>query len=163
MALLVCALTLGLAASPQAPPDPIWRPATKEELKLVNPKSRPAKAKERAIFKCDFEALRTALKASPVWNSPGYRDKMTVVEFPWPDGTLVAFKVHRTPTDVGMIFEGHAVKEPAWKLEGHMISTMFDLTVRGLKPDLYVRVEIAAASSKRLYGSFFVNDSLERR
>jgi hypothetical protein len=156
MALLVCALTLGLAASPQTPPDPIWRPATKEELKLVNPKTRAARAKECTIFKCDLEALRAALKASPVWKSPGYRDKMTVVEFPWPDGTLVAFKVNHYPTEVGMLFDGIGVKNPEWILKGNMISTTFKISVNGPKIDGLVVIESVAPSSDRLYGSFFV-------
>lgn len=159
MALLVCALTLGLAASPQTPPDPIWRPATKEELKLVNPKTRAARSKERAFFKCDFDALRAALEACPIRNSAGYKDKMKVIAFPRPDGALVGYKIYRLPTDIGMLFEGYSVESNALRLKGRWNVTFFSVTIVGPASKEHVGIEVAAPSEYHIYGSYVIPES----
>jgi len=50
---LIVAMTLSGLGTPIPLDDPFWKPATKEELKLVNPKEQLVKAKQKAYFKCD--------------------------------------------------------------------------------------------------------------
>jgi len=151
---LIFAMTLSSSWSAIPLGDPIWRRASPSDLKLVSEKSIPAKAKEKAYFKCDLEGMRRALKSSPVWHSPGYLDRMSPIEFPWPDGTLVAFKVNHTPTEVGMLFEGVLAKDPAVKIKGQMTKTLVLAEIVG--PGLKIGIDIAAQSKHNLYGSFFV-------
>lgn len=152
---LIFAMTLSSSWSAIPLGDPFWTPATKEELKLVNPKERVVKAKQKAYFKCDFTALKAKLEKSPLRNSPEAKRNNYLVTFPWPDGELVAFSVNRVPNSYGFLFDGVSVKDSRVTIAGHVISDLLRATISGepLKHD--VRLGIAAPPELNLYGSYF--------
>lgn len=143
----------------QKPPlptsDAIWRPATKEELKLVSPKTRAFKAKERAFFKCDFKALEARLRKSPGVSTPEAKRGTYVVSFPMPDGKLQAFSVSHYPTEFGVNVEATA-PESGMTLRGRCGPTLIRVTISGPKLRFEIGIDPVAPSKENLYGSYFL-------
>lgn len=151
---LAFAMTLSGLCAPMPLDDPIWRPATKEELKLINPRERVVKASKKAYFKCDFPALRAKLERSPLRNSPEAKRKNYFVTFPWPDGNLITFEVSRLPGTPGFSFVGVSAKDSGTTIKGVLTSTFMTATAYSATIKHEVSIAVAASTKHCLYGAF---------
>lgn len=151
---LIFAMTLSSSCSAIPLGDPFWKPATKEELKLVNPKERVVKAKQKAYFICDFPALKAKLEKSPLRNSPEAKQKNYFVTFPWPDGSLITCAVSRLPGTTGFSFAGASIKDSGTTIKGVVTSTFMTATAHSPTIKHDVLIAVAAPTKHCLYGVF---------